>query len=676
MFGRLQFVHTTEPFSSKELAHNKIKELTRTSIIGEPIVVTYYNNSLIDDLQLVIAIGKGVDDNGRSLGYHIIDTKEMQVEYNTAFANAMSMLNAEIQNRKDSDDSLNSIINTILEDVTNLGSDGSSLRQDVNRNKIVNVESNTNSVKSVISEKDNGTTISLDVLVDNTTEFLKYDDHGLTDKGIKSYVSDVVETSKTELNDVISKKETSINSNIESVNSSLNKHIENVKTLHVTEEERSRWNRSSDDIEYFLQSSSIGEEVIDTLKEIQQYINTDGDVASKMLDDIAKNAEDIETLRNDISFDIDALDEAKVDKVVFVEEKNANLNKFSEISDLFGSEITKENNTTSQLSKLKNDKLDVSEFNTFSNNLTNRIENIEEDYLRSIDIITESGERKLEDSKLLDKITNIESDYVSKESHDLSISILNSEIDNRVLYETYNTKVNELEKTDVSLEIGVNNLKTLVGDSTVADQIDSKLSTLTVADGYVNNKFVSAVVQTNGKINVIRTDISSVTKDIITSIESNTEVINKNAEDILSLESKINDSVTALETEDVRLEGLIESVDAGLVSNSVEINLLKEKVTELEAELSKNIEKIETIDALESRITLLSEANSTLNSKVLILENALKRILGVDDFETDENTYAITSVQQGQGDEIMVTKDKNNLVIDFNSDILGGIIED
>lgn len=50
------------------------------------------------------------------------------------------------------------------------------------------------------------------------------------------------------------------------------------------------------DIDAFMASAEVGEAAIDTLKEIQNYITTDGEAAAKMTESIAKNAGDISAL--------------------------------------------------------------------------------------------------------------------------------------------------------------------------------------------------------------------------------------------------------------------------------------------------------------------------------------------------------------------------------------------
>ena len=57
---------------------------------------------------------------------------------------------------------------------------------------------------------------------------------------------------------------------------------------------------AKDTIDDFLKSAEVGEAVIDTLHEIQHYINEHGEAATEMVSNIAKNTEDITTINGEI----------------------------------------------------------------------------------------------------------------------------------------------------------------------------------------------------------------------------------------------------------------------------------------------------------------------------------------------------------------------------------------
>jgi hypothetical protein len=63
---------------------------------------------------------------------------------------------------------------------------------------------------------------------------------------------------------------------------------------HITDDERTKWNAAKEAIDAFLNDNAVSEGVVDTLKEIQEYITSDGSAADKMTQDIAANKKAIE----------------------------------------------------------------------------------------------------------------------------------------------------------------------------------------------------------------------------------------------------------------------------------------------------------------------------------------------------------------------------------------------
>ena len=63
--------------------------------------------------------------------------------------------------------------------------------------------------------------------------------------------------------------------------------------IHVTKAQKEAWQAATDAINLFLDDKAVSDEVVNTLKEIQEYINTDGEAAADMLDAIAANADAI-----------------------------------------------------------------------------------------------------------------------------------------------------------------------------------------------------------------------------------------------------------------------------------------------------------------------------------------------------------------------------------------------
>lgn len=69
------------------------------------------------------------------------------------------------------------------------------------------------------------------------------------------------------------------------VSTNLSNHIGD--NTHLSEGERDRWSAAADAIEAFMDTENIGSDVVDTLKEIQEYITSDASAAVDMTNNIA-----------------------------------------------------------------------------------------------------------------------------------------------------------------------------------------------------------------------------------------------------------------------------------------------------------------------------------------------------------------------------------------------------
>ena len=69
--------------------------------------------------------------------------------------------------------------------------------------------------------------------------------------------------------------------------------------IHVTAQQKTDWQAATDAIKAFMDAENVGDEVVDTLKEIQDYINTDGKAADAMTKNIAANAAAIDAIEAD-----------------------------------------------------------------------------------------------------------------------------------------------------------------------------------------------------------------------------------------------------------------------------------------------------------------------------------------------------------------------------------------
>jgi hypothetical protein len=105
----------------------------------------------------------------------------------------------------------------------------------------------------------------------------------------------------------------SVNGNVESLTSSITKNSEDIAAnsaansavaanlashaadaeLHVTKDKQNAWDAATSAINAFLKDSDATEKAVDTLKEIQAYITTDGEASAELLADVAQNKKDI-----------------------------------------------------------------------------------------------------------------------------------------------------------------------------------------------------------------------------------------------------------------------------------------------------------------------------------------------------------------------------------------------
>ena len=87
--------------------------------------------------------------------------------------------------------------------------------------------------------------------------------------------------------DHVDSKFQDIDGALEDLNGDLEDHI-NDSDVHVTAELQSKWNNAAENIAAFLDENAVSDNVVNTLKEIQEYITSDGAAADLMTQNIAK----------------------------------------------------------------------------------------------------------------------------------------------------------------------------------------------------------------------------------------------------------------------------------------------------------------------------------------------------------------------------------------------------
>ena len=71
--------------------------------------------------------------------------------------------------------------------------------------------------------------------------------------------------------------------------------------LHVTKAKQEAWDAAASAINAFLDENAVTDQVVNTLKEIQEYINTDGETSATLLADVAQNKKDIAKNAEDLA---------------------------------------------------------------------------------------------------------------------------------------------------------------------------------------------------------------------------------------------------------------------------------------------------------------------------------------------------------------------------------------
>ena len=124
------------------------------------------------------------------------------------------------------------------------------------------------------------------------------------------------EADKTELNNLITGLTATVNDNETDIEAKMSDEIERATKeeeelwdaitdhttngdVHVTPQQKIDWQAATNAINLFLDDNAVSDDVVSTLKEIQEYINTDGAAADTMTKNIAANAAAIEAIEAD-----------------------------------------------------------------------------------------------------------------------------------------------------------------------------------------------------------------------------------------------------------------------------------------------------------------------------------------------------------------------------------------
>lgn len=118
----------------------------------------------------------------------------------------------------------------------------------------------------------------VDGIVNDTTA-----EDGSTVKGLNSKIADLdnkIDEAAKDASDALTNHVNAVYKNADDTD----------RSIHLSAGEREAWNKAKSDIDAFLSSTEVGDAVVDTLKELQDYIDKHGEVAADLITRVGKEA--------------------------------------------------------------------------------------------------------------------------------------------------------------------------------------------------------------------------------------------------------------------------------------------------------------------------------------------------------------------------------------------------
>lgn len=390
-------------------------------------------------------------------------------------------------------------------------------------------------------------------------------------------------------------------------------------------------------LDSFFNDAELGAEAIDTLKEIQNYITTDGTAAAEMLNNITKAqdtandaVESINTLSGIVdnikadylnsSDKVELVNSISTNKVLCDNEinniKNDIVNVRSEFAAadvLLKSEIRNDYTTADAVIKSALD----AQINNVNEKLSNLITSTSVDNtLLNAEITNLKNEDDAINSKI-DILTNKDTELATNISKlNDNVNTLNNNIN--IVNEKVVNEIARSEQVD-------NEIKNLIGKDSVSTQITNAINTLNYTDTNNGNEFVSTVQQKNGIIEVSKLPFST--------IKEKEQLI-----DIIDLNKAIGEVNTR-----------IDDIIAGDTDIDLESYASKEEFNNFKAIIGTGFT---TNNTAEQRIEKLEEENDSLKKRIEDLENAINTLISGGTLITTDNIgdYAVTSLSSATDD--------------------------
>lgn len=620
-------------------------------------IVTDLNNEVNNRTESENTINSRIDGVINETETKFISLNEkLENEKNTRIESdnkLQELINEEVINREES---CQVISGKVIEEVARLDSlivnerntsenEKNELNALIAKNAITAITSPRGTVLKTIDVAEDGTSITIDVNVDEDNGFIRVNKDGkLTDSAVTLYIQSV----KTEIDgkiDLLNNDVKYINSDIITINQDIKTIEENIDNLdNKINEEVSRAKDAENNLEASLNKET--NRALAAENEIKNLIG-EGYVNLSITHKINENEAKIEILNERINTNDSDIKEVEEKLNAFfydAEISGQTVDTLVEIQkyiseDSGAAQIMLENiasaQTTADLALTKNDetnkRIDTLDYN-----------NLYEDGTYVSEVSQQNGLIQVQRLKFseVNEIIGIKDD-ITELNANLSLLDLSTKNEIASLKNEVNDSLNNLE---AEINSGVN-------------EFNQALSTL---DSYTKNEITSLHDDIVG-INNTLTNLDNATKD-----------------EINSLRGEVNTSLNNLEAQ---INGEINNVNDALTSldntTKDEINSLREEVNtsldNLEAQITNN-ESVTTeeLTKLNNKINDIETNLSTINSKIAKIESILNKLLGTNELPSDESiiepyinnvdtdVYLVNNVQTTKLD-INVSENENGI---------------
>ena len=461
-------------------------------------------------------------------------------------------------------------------------------------------------------------------------------DEGLHTINIDATINDAINTEKTRAE--LKEEELQI-----SLTNEINRAIENEarietnltseieRAISIEEKLQNELTIVSGTLDTFLSAAEIGGAAIDTLKEIQSYITTDGEAAIKMTEEIAANKKAIEEEKNRA----ETAEKANAEAIIIA--KEAAIEKARELT----------NEKYEDLVKVFNQSVGSVTDALNSNISTETIRATEAENKLSERIINEENSRKNSDNELR---AIIDSEIAKRIENDEAIRIdvkTNKDKLSFIIGDDVDKNIRTISKEEAAVEVA----------KVIADAPDSFNTLKEIAD-YIASDTTNAAQMVN--------DITEAKNGVISLSGAMDTVLNGDSSVAGSINHRINDTFN----ERLVVNGL--PVDNISIEEAETYSLLRTiSVDGIKHYYASNMSTFMLYKKDDGTFVNLNDYISGLNNKIIDLENKYNDIM------TNMNSIVLNTLKdvlKGTENEIAVTVNENNITIGFDENAIFGDI--